>query len=124
MNNGEYAILKSMVNSETAFSVYKTAEDQRLVFGWANVAIRTDGKTIVDSQNDIIAPEDLALAAYDYVLNFRESGTTLPCAKKPGWLKAVFLPKKRWRLWGFLRALCRKDGGLAFGLMMTMLGGK
>ncbi len=64
MNNGEYAILKSMVNSETAFSVYKTAEDQRLVFGWANVAIRTDGKTIVDSQNDIIAPEDLALAAY------------------------------------------------------------
>lgn len=74
MNNGEYAILKSMVNSETAFSVYKTAEDQRLVFGWANVAIRTDGKTIVDSQNDIIVPEDLALAAYDYVLNFRNGG--------------------------------------------------
>lgn len=56
------------------FSVYKKDDDKRLVFGWANVAIRVDGEQIQDLQNDIIDIENLEEAAYDYVLKYRDCG--------------------------------------------------
>lgn len=58
-----------------AFSVLKSQEDdKRLVFGWASVSINTDGAPIQDEQDDIIEPEDLETAAYEYVLHFRNGG--------------------------------------------------
>ena len=59
---------------ENTFSIQKTDEDKRLVFGWANVAIRADGQQIQDLQNDIVDPEDLEDAVYEYVLHFRDGG--------------------------------------------------
>lgn len=56
------------------FNVYKTDNDKRLVFGWANVAVRIDGEQIQDLQDDIIDPENLEEAAYNYVLDFRAGG--------------------------------------------------
>lgn len=56
------------------FSIYKTDDDKRLVFGWASVAITVDGEQLEDRQKDIIEPEDLEEAAYEYVLNFRDTG--------------------------------------------------
>lgn len=56
------------------FQIQKTNTDKRLVFGWANVAIRKDGEQIVDYQGDMFDPEDLEEAAYDYVLHFRDAG--------------------------------------------------
>lgn len=56
------------------FHIYKSDDDKRLVFGWANVAIRKDGEQIVDHQGDMIDPEELEQAAYEYVLNFRDAG--------------------------------------------------
>lgn len=53
--------------------VYKV-EDERLVFGWANVALSVDGRPIVDAHKDIIDPDVLEKAAYDYVLRFRDAG--------------------------------------------------
>ena len=56
------------------FNIYKTDDDKRLVFGWANVAIRVDGEQIQDLQDDLIDPDNLEEIAYDYVLRFRAGG--------------------------------------------------
>lgn len=49
------------------FAVRKVDEERQLVFGWSSVAVRKDGTTIVDSQDDQIAPKDLEEAVYSYV---------------------------------------------------------
>jgi len=54
--------------------IVKLDEDNHLVFGWANVSIRKDGDTVVDSYNDVIEPDTLEAAAYVFNLNFRETG--------------------------------------------------
>lgn len=80
------------------FMIYKTDEDQRLVFGWASVAITVDGKELEDMQHDMIDPEDLEEAAYEYVLNFRDTGEEhLPGYRKKGRLveSCVFTPEKQ-----------------------------
>ncbi len=56
------------------FKIAKSDDDKHLAFGWANVAIRADGEEIEDWQEDIIEPEELENAAYQYVLLFREGG--------------------------------------------------
>lgn len=58
----------------TEFEIKKMDDEKRFVFGWANIAIRADGEQIEDYQKDIIDPEDLELAGYDFVLNSRETG--------------------------------------------------
>lgn len=60
--------------TEQHFSVYKTDDDKRLVFGWASVSITVDGEQVEDRQEDLIDPEDLEAAAYEYVLKFRDTG--------------------------------------------------
>lgn len=50
------------------FEIAKVDEDRRLVFGWANVAVRKDGQVITDSQGDRISPDVLEAAAYGYLL--------------------------------------------------------
>ena len=54
--------------------ISKSNDQENLVFGWANVAIRPDGKIPEDYQNDFTDPEVLERAAYQFVLNFRGSG--------------------------------------------------
>lgn len=52
--------------------IVKIDNDEHLVFGWANVAVRKDGTEVVDSHDHHIPSEDLEYAAYVYVLKFRE----------------------------------------------------
>lgn len=66
-------ILKSTETEKPDFSILKS-DDKRLVFGWASISVTVDGEQLVDRQNDMIDPEDLEEAAYDYVLNFRDTG--------------------------------------------------
>lgn len=61
-------------NEKQTFSIFKTDDDKRLVFGWASISITVDGEQLEDRQKDIIDPEDLEEAAYEYVLNFRDTG--------------------------------------------------
>jgi len=56
-----------------AFRIVKVDEERRLVFGWASVAIRKDGTNIVDSQGDMIDPEELETAAYSFVLKLGDA---------------------------------------------------
>lgn len=63
----------SKENTST-FKIAKADEDKRLVFGWALVAKDKDGNVIQDHQNDIVDEDELENGAYQYVLNFRDSG--------------------------------------------------
>ena len=56
------------------FKIAKSDDGRHLAFGWANVAVRSDGEVIEDWQEDIVEPEELEKAAYDYVLLYREGG--------------------------------------------------
>ena len=56
------------------FEISKIDEEQHQVFGWANISMRVDGELIEDRQGDIIEPQELEKAAYQFVLDFRESG--------------------------------------------------
>lgn len=55
------------------FEIMKAVPDQQLVFGWASISTK-DGKIVVDKQDDMILPEDLEKAAYDFVLYCRSQG--------------------------------------------------
>ena len=59
---------------ENNYTIAKMDSDKRLVFGWASISITADGEQLEDLQKDLIDPEDLEEAAYEYVLNFRDTG--------------------------------------------------
>lgn len=87
-----------MTKDAEVFSVFKTNDDKRLVFGWASVAITVDGEQLEDRQQDMIDPEDLESAAYEYVLNFRDAGEEhIPSMRKKGKLieSCVFTAEKQ-----------------------------
>lgn len=76
---------KKVEKSEEAFNIYKTDEDKRLVFGWASISYTVDGEQLEDRQKDMIDPEDLEEAVYEYVLNFRDTGEEhIPTMRKKG----------------------------------------
>ena len=56
-----------------AMQIAKISEDEQHVFGWASVVQDAEG-LIVDSHGDVIEPEELERAAYDYVLHARAGG--------------------------------------------------
>jgi hypothetical protein len=55
------------------FHIIKSEPEQQQIFGWASVA-EMNGQLVVDKQDDIILPEDLEKAAYDFVLYCRSQG--------------------------------------------------
>jgi 2'-5' RNA ligase len=54
-------------------TIVKADEDKKQVFGWFSV-ISIDGKSITDTQGDLITADTLEAAAYDYVLETRKGG--------------------------------------------------
>ena len=59
---------------ENNYTIAKMDEDRRLVFGWASISYTADGEHLEDLQHDLIDPEDMEESAYEYVLNFRDTG--------------------------------------------------
>ena len=88
--------------TKKSFTIYKADKDKRLVFGWASVAITVDGETLEDRQHDMIEPEDLEDAAYEDVLNFRDTGEEhLPGYRKKGKLvESCVLTQEKQRAMG------------------------
>lgn len=70
----EYPRELTTEDAKKSFSIYKTSDDKRLVFGWASVSLTVDGEQLEDRQQDMIDPDDLEEAAYEYVLHFRDAG--------------------------------------------------
>lgn len=55
--------------------IIKIDDDKKLVFGWASIIKDTQGKILLDRQDDFIdSEEELEKAAYDYVLKSRDGG--------------------------------------------------
>lgn len=75
-NDGKWRKVEKM--HETTWTrpmeIRKQDDDRMLVFGWLSIATDKDGGVVVDSQGDIIPPEELEKAAYDYVLHARDAG--------------------------------------------------
>ncbi|MCI8564288.1 MAG: hypothetical protein HFH69_12385 [Lachnospiraceae bacterium] len=56
------------------FKIMKSDDDKMIAFGWANVSMRVDGELVEDWQGDIIEPEELENAAYEYVRLYGDGG--------------------------------------------------
>lgn len=83
---------------ETNCTLVKMDDDKRLVFGWASISITTEGEQLEDLQHDLINPEDLEEAVYEYVLHFRDTGEEhRPHLRKKGKLveSCVFTVEKQ-----------------------------
>jgi hypothetical protein len=52
------------------FEVIKSDDEQRIVWGWASVSTE-NGETVVDSQGDIIEPDEMVKMANDFMLDVR-----------------------------------------------------
>lgn len=61
-------------NDRRTFQVMKSDDEKRLVFGWANVAVRIGGEVIRDFQDDVIDIEELEQAAYNFTAEFGTAG--------------------------------------------------
>ena len=67
--------MEEPVGFELDVPIEKVDDEQRLAFGWANVAITKDGGLVVDRQGDFIdSIAELEKAAYTYVEESREAG--------------------------------------------------
>lgn len=56
------------------FRIWKSDDERRQVFGWASVAVRVDGTMVCDADQDIIEPEVLEEAVYEYVAEYGTAG--------------------------------------------------
>lgn len=56
------------------FKIRKSNDEKMLAFGWASVALTEGGEQIEDWQQDMIDPEELEQAAYQFVELYREGG--------------------------------------------------
>lgn len=56
------------------FCIMKSDDEKRLVFGWANIAVRVGGEIIQDFQDDVIEIEELEQAAYNFTAEFGTAG--------------------------------------------------
>lgn len=83
---------------EHNYTIKKMDDDKRLVFGWASISLTAEGEQLEDLQHDLINPEDLEEAVYEYVLNFRDTGEEhRPHLRKKGKLveSCVFTAEKQ-----------------------------
>lgn len=56
------------------FHIKKSNDDKRLAFGWASISENENGDELVDLSGDIIEPDVLENAAYNFVRFYREGG--------------------------------------------------
>lgn len=98
------------------FNIFKTDDEKRLVFGWANIAITADGEQLVDLQKDLIDPEDLEEAVYKYVLEFRDGGEEhIPSMRKKATLvESVMFTKEKMKAMGIPEGIVPEGWWIGF----------
>jgi cation transport regulator ChaB len=74
---GENWVKKSdeLLTSGKIVKAVETEEDEGIVFGWASVMTK-GGKPVKDDEDEIILPEDIEKAAYEFVINYRDQSDT------------------------------------------------
>ena len=56
------------------FAITKADEEKHQAFGWASISLDEQGNQLTDLQADMIDPDDLEQAAYNFVRFSREGG--------------------------------------------------
>ena len=59
---------------KSTFDIRKSDSDKMQAFGWASVSIDETGEQLEDWQEDMIDPEELEQAAYEFVLHYGDGG--------------------------------------------------
>lgn len=59
---------------EGRFRIAKSDDDKHLAFGWASVSVNEDGGQLIDLSGDMIDPDELESAAYNFVRLYRDGG--------------------------------------------------
>jgi len=67
-------VRKMVEQFEHVFEISKVDEDRNLVFGWAYVAEKADGQTVVDHSDEFAKADAVERMAYEYVLLKRAGG--------------------------------------------------
>jgi hypothetical protein len=88
------AVGKSDVEWELPLEIRKIDPVRRQIFGWASISTR-DGEIVVDKQGDMILPEDLEKAAYDFVLYSRAQGDMHKHGQTGRVIESVMLTKEK-----------------------------
>ena len=79
----------------------KVDEDKKLVFGWASIIKDSEGKILLDRQDDFIDDEEeLEKSAYSYVLNSRDGGEMHINRGVSTMVESVVLSKEKQRALG------------------------
>ena len=90
--------------------VLKIDAERQYVFGWASVAVRKDGAQIEDLQGDLIDPDDLEEAAYQFTLHYRGTGEMHAGDPVGTLIESVVITKEKLQAWGLA------DDALPLGL--------
>jgi hypothetical protein len=80
--------------------IEKLDEDQRMVFGWAYVAVTKTGDQVTDHSGDEVDPANLEDVAYDYVLHSREGGEMHVEKGVSTLVESVVITKEKLEAWG------------------------
>ena len=83
--------------------IAKLDSERQIVFGYANVCIRCSGEQVVDSHEDMIDPQDLETAAYDFVLNFGETGENHEGVAKGRLIESFFITPEKLQKMGLAK---------------------
>ena len=67
-------LVRKQRKTENRYRIVKSDDEKMLAFGWANVAIRTDGDQIIDLQGDVLDADVLENAVYRFVEFYRSGG--------------------------------------------------
>jgi hypothetical protein len=71
--SGEDESLAKIEDAEFKFVVKSADPDEQLIFGWASIVQKGD-YLVIDKQGDMILPEELEKAAYDFLLDGGQHG--------------------------------------------------
>lgn len=88
-------LAKARAGTGDRFQIAKSVEDEQLVFGWANVAIDTDGTYPLDWDGDVHEPEELEKAAYNFVLKYRATGENHEGEAKGNLVESMMFTKEK-----------------------------
>lgn len=83
------------VEVSTDMEVAKFKEAEQLVFGWASIALTAKGIPAFDWEGDIMSPQVLEKAVYDFVLKYRVTGEMHEGGTKGSLVESVIFTKEK-----------------------------
>jgi hypothetical protein len=97
--------------------IEKRDDEQRIAFGWANISVRADGEVIKDYQDDVIDPDELERAAYEFVLKYREGGEMHERSGVAEMVESVVLTKQKQAAMGLPEGIVPEGWWIGFKVL-------